>query len=238
MLVDCGTRSQEALTRLGLGLVPEWTADQTLEAQLSQHGVTLDDIQLIIQTHLHVDHAGRMDAFPMTTPVMVNRSELAFAYGGLGRIGYAPEDLAHVLSRLYTPGALGILDLENGERTELLPGISAVGIGGHTPGSIGVLVETDDGTACLCGDVIYEIQGALVERSGEINAFEPQTSGNFVTSVLEERRAIKRTLGLARFIYPSHDYMGAVVEAGKVVGRVGRSLPGPVLPLDAWQRSE
>ena len=232
VLVDAGSRSSEALTRLGLGLETIWGEEHELEAQLAQHGVRKDDIGMIIQTHLHVDHAGFLDRFPMSVPVIVNRRELEFAYSGVGRLDYAPEDLHHVVERLYTPGALGCLDLAFGERAEILPGISAVCLGGHTPGSIAVVVETDAGAACLCGDVIYDIHGALVERRGQLNAFEPQTSGNFATSRLEEKRAIKLAVSLGRFLYPSHDHYGGVIEHGRVVGRIGRVIPGPVLPLD------
>ncbi|MGN6142588.1 MAG: MBL fold metallo-hydrolase [Mesorhizobium sp.] len=232
VLIDAGTRSPEALTRLGLGLETVWGEEHRLEAQLAQHGVRVEDIGLIIQTHLHVDHAGFLDRFPMSVPVIVNRRELEFGFSGIGRIDYAPEDLHHVVDRLYTPGALGMLDLAFGERAEILPGIGAVCLGGHTPGSIAVVVDTDEGAACLCGDVIYDIHGALVERRNQIHAFEPQTSGNFATSRLEEKRAIKLALSLGRFLYPSHDHYGGVIEHGRVIGRIGRVLPGPVLPLD------
>jgi glyoxylase-like metal-dependent hydrolase (beta-lactamase superfamily II) len=232
VLVDAGTRSPEALTRLGLGLETVWTEEHGLGAQLAQHGVRPEDIGLIVQTHLHVDHAGFLERFPMSVPVMVNRRELEFAFSGIGRIDYAPEDLHHIVDRLYVPGALGMLDLAFGERWEILPGVSAVCLGGHTPGSIAVVVDTDAGPACLCGDVIYDVHGALIERKGQIHAFEPQTSGNFATSRLEEKRAIKLAVSLGRFLYPSHDHYGAVIEHGRVTGRIGRSIPGPILPLD------
>lgn len=232
VLVDAGTRSTEALTRLPLGLETEWGEEHGLEAQLAQHGVGVADVGMIIQTHLHVDHAGFLDRFPMSTPVMVCRGELEFAFGGVGRLDYAPEDLHHIVERLYTPGALGMFDLSFGERAPVLPGISVVCLAGHTPGSIAVVVETDEGDACLCGDVVYDIHGTFVERTGQIHAFEPQTSGNFATSRVEEKRAIKLAASLGKFLYPSHDHHGAVMDSGKVVGRIGRTIPGPILPLD------
>ena len=231
VLVDAGTRSTEALTRLGLALQTDWKPEHTLEAQLAQHNVRVEDIGLIIQTHLHVDHAGFLERFPMTTPVIVNRRELEFAFSGVGRLDYAPEDLHHIVDRLYTPGALAMVDLSFGERATIASGLSAVCLGGHTPGSIGVVAETDDGAVCMCGDVIYDIHGAFVERTGQIHAFEPQTSGNFATSRLEEKKAIKLAASLGRFLYPSHDHYGGVMENGQVVGRIGRAIPGPILPL-------
>lgn len=236
LLVDAGTRSHEALARLGM--VPPWDGNPPpfLEDELARFELTTGDIGAVIQTHLHVDHAGRLDAFPMTTPVIVNRAELAFAYSGLQGPFYAPEDLAHVLQRMYTPGALGILDLPLGETCALFPGVRALGLGGHTPGSIGVLIDTDEGVACLCGDVIYEIAGALVEPPFPLHYNEPSLSGNHAPSLLEEKVALKRALNSGRFLYPSHDPYGAVLEDGRVIGRVGPHIgtpPTPVLPFDA-----
>lgn len=232
VLVDAGTRNTEVLTRLPLGLETEWGEEHGLEAQLAQHGVGVGDVGMIIMTHLHVDHAGYLDRFAMDVPVMVCRTELEFAFGGVGRLDYAPEDLHHIVERLYTPGALGMFDLSYGERAPVLPGIGVVCLAGHTPGSLAVVVETEAGDVCICGDVVYDIHGTFVERTGQIHAFEPQTSGNFVTSRVEEKRAVKLAATLGRFLYPSHDHYGAVMENGRIVGRIGRTIPGPVLPLD------
>jgi N-acyl homoserine lactone hydrolase len=231
VVVDAGTRNREVVERLGLE--PRWNEEQSLEAQLAVHGVDVGDVGMVIQTHLHVDHAGRLDAFPMSTPVIVNRAELAYAFNGVQGLFYAPEDLHHVLDRMYTPGALGILDLPLGDRMSLLPGVSVIALGGHTPGSIGVVVETDEGSACLCGDVLYEIEGSLVQPVMQLHHNQPQISGNHATSILEEKAAVTRALNVGRFLYPSHDPYGAVMEAGWVVGRVGSTIPGPVLPFDA-----
>jgi glyoxylase-like metal-dependent hydrolase (beta-lactamase superfamily II) len=231
VLVDAGTRNAEVLTRIGM--IPIEDPETTLEAQLARFDLEPADIGCVIQTHLHADHAGRLDAFGMQTPVIVNRRELMFAFSGIQGLFYAPEDLAHVLERMYTPGALGILDLELSGAVEVLPGIRCEAALGHTDGSMNVLVQTDEGVACLCGDVVYEVQDQLCSPVWQIHHAEPQTSGNHSTSTLQEHAAIKRALCSARFLFPSHDRMGAVIECGRVVGRVDRRLPGPVLPLDA-----
>lgn len=235
IMVDSGTRNAEVIERLGIQ--PLWDEDQTLEAQLAKHGLEPGDIGMVIQTHLHVDHAGRLDAYPMTTPVIVSRAELSFAFSGAQTFFYAPEDMAHVLERMYTPGALGILDIGLGERAAVAPGVSVMLLGGHTPGSVGVLVETDEGTACICGDVLYELQGSLVEPATEIHARVPNHSGNRATSLLEEKAAIQRALNAGRFLYTSHDFYGGVIEDGWIVGRVGPHLPGPTLPFDSAPQS-
>ncbi|MGA8461500.1 MAG: hypothetical protein WB800_39315, partial [Streptosporangiaceae bacterium] len=51
-------------------------------------------------------------------------------------------------------GALGDrLRLLDGE-TEILPGLTALPNGGHTPGHQSVLVQTGSGHACVCGDIV------------------------------------------------------------------------------------
>ncbi|HEX4109294.1 MAG TPA: MBL fold metallo-hydrolase [Solirubrobacteraceae bacterium] len=132
ILVDAGTRNTDVLTRVGM--LPIEDPETTLEAQLARFDLTAGDIGAVIQTHLHVDHAGRLDAFPMSTPVIVNRRELMFAYSGIQGLFYAPEDLAHLLERIYTPGALGILDLELTGAVEVFPGIRCEASLGHTNG--------------------------------------------------------------------------------------------------------
>lgn len=222
VLVDTGTRSDDVL--LALGMQPSGDPEQTLEAQLARHDLEPGDVGMVIQTHLHVDHAGRMDAFPMSTPVVVNREELRFAFSGVQGPFYVQEDLAHVLERLYTPGALATLDLELSGPVTVAPGIRCQATGGHTDGSLSVLVDTAAGVANVCGDVVYSVQDSLVDRVGVPHALEPQTSNNFSTSNVAEKAAIKRALESGRFLLPSHDYEGAIVEHGQVVGRAGRSI--------------
>jgi len=49
------------------------------------------------------------------------------------------------------------------EGYEVMPGVRVVELGGHSPGSIGLEVETDDGLCVLTGDAIHS---AAVARSG------------------------------------------------------------------------
>lgn len=231
VLVDSGTRSDEAIA--ALGMVPSGDPEQTLQAQLALHGLEPGDIGMVIQTHLHIDHAGGLEAFPMSTPVVVNRAELGFAFSGVQAHFYVREDLAHVLERMYTPGALAILDLEISGPVTVAPGIRCQATGGHTDGSLSVLVDTDAGVANICADVVYTVQDSLVDRIGQLQALEPQTSNNFSTANVAEKAAIKRALESGRFLLPSHDRQGAVVEHGRVVGRIGSTVSGPVLPLEA-----
>jgi glyoxylase-like metal-dependent hydrolase (beta-lactamase superfamily II) len=224
ILVDTGAQSAEIMQRLGMtGFVTE---EMRLENQLAAHGVEVADVVAILHTHCHIDHAGQDDRFPLTTPVVMNRRELEFSASGLMGGQYPPEYVKHHVDRLHTPGALRLLDLELSGPEEIYPGIVCESAGGHTEGSMNILIETDEGTACICGDVIYDIQNQIADPWHQVLAYEPQTTGNHAMTKREEKAAIKKALNSGTYVLPIHDYP-ARVEHGRVVARLKHEVPGP-----------
>jgi glyoxylase-like metal-dependent hydrolase (beta-lactamase superfamily II) len=239
ILVDAGYRDTAVL-----GAGGHVGPGQAFEEQLSVHGVQPGDLTCVIMTHLHRDHAGHLDKVPLHVPVVVNRSELGNACSGIQGRAYALEDLHHLLDRVYSPGAIQFLDLEHSGSQEILPGIVCHLSGGHTSGSIGVVVPTAEGDAYLCGDLFYDVEGALCNHPrGTFTAgvqpsalvpTDPALSNNFTTSVAEEIGAIKRALKY-RFIVPAHDDPG-VLDSGRYIGRIeGDTVPGPITPVKSRQ---
>jgi glyoxylase-like metal-dependent hydrolase (beta-lactamase superfamily II) len=110
----------------------------TQEAELEKAGLTVDDIDLVILTHLHVDHAKDVDKFKNAT-LVVQKSELEFAANPhpiqAGWFVLPPQDRLHIV---------------DGD-AEILDGIRVLHTPGHTPGCQSVLIETDQGSVCLCG---------------------------------------------------------------------------------------
>jgi glyoxylase-like metal-dependent hydrolase (beta-lactamase superfamily II) len=110
----------------------------TQEAELEKVGLTVDDIDLVILTHLHLDHAKDADKFNNAT-FAVQKSELEFAAAPhpiqAGWFVQLPEDRLWVVD-----GDQEILDV-----------IRVLHTPGHTPGAQSVLIETDGGSTCLCG---------------------------------------------------------------------------------------
>src|SRR5262245_13764829 len=146
IVVDTGARSPEIKQRLGMIGIPG--EEMRLENQLAAHGVRMDDVRWILHTHHHIDHAGQDERFPKAT-VITNRRELEFSASGIMGGQYPPEYVKHHIDRLHTPGALRLLDLELSGPDELFPGIICEAAGGHTEGSMNILVETAEGTACI-----------------------------------------------------------------------------------------
>jgi N-acyl homoserine lactone hydrolase len=109
---------------------------------LSGIGVDASDVDLIINCHLHVDHAGGNVHF-RGTPILVQPEELAAARGPEYSV---PEDI----------------DLDGGRWQELggehepLPGIRVIPTPGHSPGHQAVSVETDAGRLLLAGQTFRQ----------------------------------------------------------------------------------
>ncbi len=223
ILVDTGARDPEIMQRLGMeGRIDE---EMLLEHALAAHGVEIGDVAAVLHTHCHIDHAGQDERFPMTTPVVINRRELEHSVSGLMGAQYPPEYVKHHVDRLHAPGALRLLDLELSGPDEIFEGIVCEAAGGHTEGSMNVLAETAEGTACLCGDIVYDVHNQIVEPWHIGLDHEPQTTGNHTMRKREERSAIKHALN-RDFILPGHDFP-ARVEGGRVVARLKHEVPGP-----------
>jgi glyoxylase-like metal-dependent hydrolase (beta-lactamase superfamily II) len=230
VLVDTGVREPGMLERLGMrGLR---SAEQELEHQLGRHGVAIEDVGVVINTHLHLDHCGQDHRFPMSTPVVVNRREIEFAASGLEGPIYTPEDVKHIIDRQNEPGALWPLDLEITGPVEVLPGIRCTTAGGHTEGSMMVVVDTEQGPACICGDILYDVHDQVVRPLGQVMVGEPAPVGYSPMSRRSEVSAIKRALGLASFLLPGHDWP-ARVERGRVAERLGDRVPGSATAIEA-----
>jgi len=131
-----------------------------LEDGLRALGYSPDDIALVINSHLHFDHAGgntyrdgsgaTMLAFPKARYV-VQRGELEFASRTNERTAasYFPPNFAPV-------SAAGRLDLVSGER-EIVSGIRVVPTPGHTPHHQGILIESAGERAFYLADLVPTI---------------------------------------------------------------------------------
>ena len=91
--------------------------------------------------------------------------------------------------------------VEVDEGYEIEPGVTVIHTSGHSPGSISVLVETDDGVCAITGDVLHYSHVALTRKN-------PLVFWNDE----EATRSIDRILQVADVIYPGHDRTFRVVH--------------------------
>jgi glyoxylase-like metal-dependent hydrolase (beta-lactamase superfamily II) len=234
IVVDTGYRSNQIMETLGMRGVQ--FHENMIENQLARHGVRMGDVRYVLHTHLHIDHAGKDDLFPMNTTVVLNRRELEYSVSGLMHPQYPLPDIKHLIDRLHTKAALRFLDLELSGMIEICPGVRCELAGAHTEGSMNVHVDTAEGLATISGDVIYDFNDQIVEPFGEISDQEPRTTGNHGTTKRQEKAAIKKLLSNSRFVLPVHD-KPAKIEGGYVTARLEHSVPGPTVqtvPKRAW----
>ena len=127
-----------------------------LEDGIRHAGFEPEDVDIVVSTHLHFDHAGGntvvgedgvvRPSFPGARYV-VQRGELDFAGSQNERIraSYLMENISAVTEA-------GLWDLVEGE-AEVTEGVRVVPTPGHTPFHQSVLVESDGETACYLADV-------------------------------------------------------------------------------------
>lgn len=114
-----------------------------LEAQLSALGLAPSDINYVIMSHLHLDHAGNLHLFSGTEAgerVIVQESELKQALfdtcsgEGTMRNGYHRPDFLDV------PGIR--FEIVNGD-LELAPDLKLISLPGHSAGLLGALIHLE-----------------------------------------------------------------------------------------------
>ena len=151
-------RNSERTVLLDTGFKPDVSARRgrtyvrsPLEA-LNLAGIDAGDIGDIVLSHMHYDHAGTVDAFPMAR-VHVQEDELDFVTSQKNlrtRGAFEVDDVNEMLRALYG----GRVKLYNGS-AQPWPGISMHLVGGHTPGSQVVRVHTKRGWVVLAADASH-----------------------------------------------------------------------------------
>ena len=176
VLVDTGYRSNQIMETLGMrGLQYH---ENMIENQLAKHGVRMGDVRFVAPYPSAYRPCRQGRPLPDEHDRVINRRELEYSVSGMMHPQYPAPDIKHLIDRLHTKGALRFLDLEITGPVELIPGVYCEAANAHTEGSMNVHVQTAEGIATICGDVIYDINDQIVEPFHQIHDAEPQTTGN------------------------------------------------------------
>ncbi len=147
VVIDTGFGEREGAER---GVPP----DRTPAEGLALLGIDAAEIEDVIITHLHYDHAGGQEHFPKAT-FHLQDDEMAYATGrcmcfeAIRR----PFDVEHVTDMVrHVYG--GRVQFHDGD-TELAPGLSIHRIGGHSAGLMCVRVWTRRGWVVLASDCAH-----------------------------------------------------------------------------------
>ncbi|MEW6529523.1 MAG: N-acyl homoserine lactonase family protein [Thermodesulfobacteriota bacterium] len=113
---------------------------ESLEQNLGRHGLTIQDIDAVILTHLHFDHAAFLHLF-RHCPKFVQEKEWQSA-----------RHPHPYFSRYYVPrfSQDSEFQLIDGDRV-LYPGLEVLLVSGHSAGSQAVVVETSEGRTAISG---------------------------------------------------------------------------------------
>lgn len=151
-LVDCGLRHVGEMNEGAAHVLAEpitQRPEEDVRQQLESHGRSPEDIQAILVTHLHFDHVDNLDLFP-NARIVVSARGFREATKNPGWVGsWAPGKTLAGMTGPWQPRVVLTDD------AEVLPGIRTVWLGGHSPCSQGVLVETVTGPVFLAGDTIH-----------------------------------------------------------------------------------
>ncbi len=192
ILIDTGLGDcQEIMAiqaRYGIDYLARKTRDQEIEAALKAKGLTADDIDVVVLTHLHFDHIGNTGLFRKAR-FIVQSVEIPLLL--------SPPKFAIFYYREWAYKITDVLDrLEPVQgNLQLTENVELVRLGGHAPGQMVVFVRTGQGRVCLASDFLYNY--------GNLRHEWPMGP---VWNIDEWVTGIRYIKAHADVIVPNHDY--------------------------------
>lgn len=157
LLVDTGAGNKEDEKFRDIYGIENEGVPTALEDAIRKAGFEPGDIDVVINTHLHFDHAGGdtvreadgavRPAFPGARHV-VQRGEFEFAHVRNERIR-----AAYFLRNFDPVHEAGLFDLLDGP-SQIVPGVRVDVTPGHVPHHQSVLIESEGQVACYLGDLV------------------------------------------------------------------------------------
>jgi len=146
------TEKENILIDTGIGELPEThkkfhmvkrKPDQTLRVQLQKFDLKPEDINIVVNTHLHFDHCGNNMLFPKAKfYVQVNEIRYAYAPDRFQRAAYVKEFFD-----------IGVEYVPLKGRHEIADNVFVVPTPGHCPGHQSIIIKEKQKNYVYCGDV-------------------------------------------------------------------------------------
>lgn len=147
IIVDTGFSTQGGTVRHRTFLIDPAEACAAL-------GIVPEEVNTVVVTHAHYDHAGNLGLFPNAQVVLAEK-EYDFWTGRhaeRAQFHHSIED--DDIDDLREIDRQGRLRTWN-DQLQLAEGITLIEIGGHTPGQAAVLVQTSEGPTLLASDSMH-----------------------------------------------------------------------------------
>lgn len=187
VIVDTGIRDLEEYRKSEPGV--SQTPDQITTVAIKRvMGWEPEDVDIVINTHLHCDHSGSNHAFQKAVFYVQKKEWEAAFYPLVPEIPFYDE-------LCYNKDAVNYFQWNFLEGdAEILPGLRVITTPGHTRGHQSVLFNTEAGVVCVSGDICN-----VAENVNE--NLEP----NIVVMVPETYESLARIRQFAHYILPGHD---------------------------------
>jgi glyoxylase-like metal-dependent hydrolase (beta-lactamase superfamily II) len=163
---------------------------------LSLLGVDPAQVHDVILTHMHYDHVGNFDKFPVAR-FHLQEPEIHYAVGRYMRHrqlakSFEPDDVCGIVRLNFA----GRLVYYNGA-AQVLPGISVYPTGGHSAGLQFVTVETARGKVVLASDVTHFYEN--------METYRPFTTALHIGEMLDAFDTLRAHAPSPQHIVPGHD---------------------------------
>lgn len=161
IMVDTGPSAPERAVRWHNEMRPQIAPDQQSMIQLQkQANVKPEEIDMILLTHLHWDHAYHLEKYP-NAKIYVSKVELDFALNPLPPFFLAYENWQAGLTPFFIPHISRMIQIDMVPQ-KITEHVSVIPTPGHSPGHMAAVVETHEGPYVLSGDAIITRQDNLV----------------------------------------------------------------------------
>jgi glyoxylase-like metal-dependent hydrolase (beta-lactamase superfamily II) len=197
LVVDTGL-GERGVDRAIRGFFGDLTATGGLSRALAELDWAPDSVTHLVLTHLHIDHAGGAfhdggePRFPRARTI-VSRRELSYALDPHPLRGPVFDTrAARLLSKLDNLAPVDTLI------TEVGPELQVIGLGGHTPGLIGVRLGSAEETLIVPGDLLPT---RAHRRPRWVLSYDQDPSSVFDG----RRRLVSRAMALGWIVHFGHD---------------------------------